>query len=163
MYLLDGKPISPDSPFSHNGVVYPANWIRLSTQEELASIGITEVQDPPPYDGRFYFGYDDQGNLIPRDHTQLVEEWSNETKRAAYGILLPTDWHFIREVDDGTPVDAAIKTWRESVRTACVDKINSIQATTTTPELAAYVTSAAYAVWPLQEQPQPVADTPVIP
>ena len=47
MYLLDGVPLSPDAAFEHDGVVYPPNWIRLSTPDERAAIGITEVAEAP--------------------------------------------------------------------------------------------------------------------
>ena len=46
MFILDGKPLSPDRPFSHDGINYPANWLRLSTLEEKEAIGITEVPIP---------------------------------------------------------------------------------------------------------------------
>jgi hypothetical protein len=73
MFILDGKPLSPDRAFTHNGIQYPANWLRLSTLAEKEAIGITEVPDPPTYDERFYWGYDQDGQLIPKDHTQLVD------------------------------------------------------------------------------------------
>jgi hypothetical protein len=46
MFVLDGKPLSPDVAFTHDGIQYPANWLRLATPEERAAIGITEVPDP---------------------------------------------------------------------------------------------------------------------
>jgi len=47
MYLLDGNPISPDRPFTHDGFNYPANWIRLSSPADKAAIGMTEVVEAP--------------------------------------------------------------------------------------------------------------------
>ena len=149
MFLLNGQPISPDAPFvTPDGTQYPANWIRLSSPEERAAIGITEVPDPPTWDQRFYWGYDQDGKLIPKDHTQLVEQWSSQTNQTAYTLLLPTDWMIVRETDDGTPVDAGTKSWRQLIRTACAAKVSAIVATTTTDELAAFVTSADYSTWP---------------
>jgi hypothetical protein len=57
MFILDGKPLSPDVAFTHEGIQYPANFLRLSTLEEKEAIGITEVPDPPTWDQRFYWGY----------------------------------------------------------------------------------------------------------
>ena len=72
MFLLNGEPLAIDTPFTADDIQYPANWLRLSTLEEKEAIGITEVPDPEPYDQRFYWGYDADGNLIPKDHGELV-------------------------------------------------------------------------------------------
>jgi hypothetical protein len=53
MFVLNGQPISPDIPFTHNGVAYPSNWIRLASPSERAAIGITEVVEAPKPD-EFY-------------------------------------------------------------------------------------------------------------
>jgi hypothetical protein len=57
MFILNGKPLSPDVAFTTGGIKYPANWLRLATLEEKEAIGITEEPDPAPYDQRFYWGY----------------------------------------------------------------------------------------------------------
>ena len=150
MFILDGKPLSPDVAFTHDGIQYPANWLRLATPEERTAIGITEEPDPQPYDQRFYWGYDSDGNLIPKDHAQLVEQWSQQTRTTAGTLLQPTDWMIIRQADNGVEADPAIKTWREDIRLATGDKITAIEDTTTTDELAVYITGADYPVWPEQ-------------
>jgi hypothetical protein len=148
MFILDGKPLSPDVAFTHDGIQYPANWLRLATPEQRAAIGITEVPDPDPYDQRFYWGYDAEGNLIPKDHTQLVEQWTQQTRHTANTLLQPTDWIIIREADNGTAADPLLRIWRQDVRFAAGDKITAIGATLDTPELAAYITGADYPAWP---------------
>lgn len=159
MFLLDGKPLSPDVAFTHNGVQYPANWLRLSTLEEKEAIGITEVPDPPTWDQRWAWGYDADGHLIWKDHAQLVEQWTQQTRATANSLLQPTDWVIIREADNGKAADPLLKTWRQDVRFAAGDKITAIAATLDTPELAAYITGAEYPVWPADPyapQPEPV-------
>lgn len=158
MFLLDGKPLSPDRAFTHAGVQYPANWLRLSSLEEKQAIGITEVPDPASWDQRFYWGYDQDGQLIPKDHAQLVEQWTQQTRTTANTLLQPTDWVIIREADNGAAADPLLKTWRQDVRFAAGDKITAIEATADTAELAAYITGAEYPVWPADPyapQPQP--------
>lgn len=147
--LPDGRLISPDIPFVLNSIQYPANFLRLSTEKEKESLGIVWVDPGPTWDQRFYWGYDHDGNLIPKDHVQLVELWTNQTRTTANTLLSPTDWMIIREADNGTLCPAELKTWREDVRLAAKDKVESIEATTTTDELAVYVTSAEYATWPI--------------
>jgi hypothetical protein len=143
MFLLDGRPLSPDVPFEHDGISYPANWLRLASPEEREAIGITEVPDPAPYDQRFYWGPD-----LPKDHAQLVEQWTQQTRTTANTLLQPTDWIIIREADNGAPADPLIKTWREDIRLATGTKIDAIAATADTAELAAYITGADYPAWP---------------
>ena len=150
MFLLDGQPLSPDCAFSHNGVNYPANWLRLSSLQQKQAIGITEVPDPPTWDQRFYWGYDQKGNLIPKDHESLVTLWDSQTKTTANTLLSPTDWMITREVDNGTICPSDIKSWRQLIRTSCATKILNIAATTTTDELAVYITGVDYPVWPTQ-------------
>ncbi len=147
MFLLNGKPLSPDSAFTHNNIQYPANWIRLSTLEQKEAIGITEVPDAPVYDQRFYWGYDADGNLIPKDHSQLVTQWTEQTRVTAGTLLAPTDWMIVREVDNLTPVSNDIKTSRQNIRILCGNKVTNIGITTTTGELATYVVSPQYSSW----------------
>jgi len=169
MFLLDGKPLSPDVAFTHDGIQYPANWLRLSTPEEREAIGITEVPDPTPYDQRFYWGYDADGNLLPKDHAQLVEQWCDQTRTTAGTLLQPTDWIIIREADNGKPADPLLKTWREDIRIATGVKNATIAATPDTASLAEYITGAEYPVWPRDPySPDPatadsVADGPELP
>ena len=163
MFVLpDGRPLSPDAPFRWMGVNYPANFLRLSTPEEREAIGIKEVPDPPSYDQRFYWGYDDKGNLIPKDHTQLVEQWTQQTRTTANTLLAPTDWIIIREADNGKPADPALKTWREDIRLATGAKVTTIRETVDTPALAAYITGADYPVWPRDPYSPVPADAELI-
>jgi len=156
MFILDGRPLSPDVPFEHNGISYPANWLRLASPEEREAIGIEEVPDPQPYDQRFYWGPG-----LPKDHTQLVEQWVAQTRTTANTLLAPTDWIIIREADNGKAADPVLKTWREDIRLATGVKATAIRDTADTDALAAYITGPLYPVWPADPYaPQPVAEEP---
>jgi hypothetical protein len=154
MFILpNGTPISPDVAFTLDGVQYPSNWIRLASPEEREAIGITEEPDPAPYDQRFYWGPG-----LPKDHTELVAQWTAQTRTTAGTLIQPTDWMVIRQQDNGTPIDPTTKGWRNDLRLACELKISGIEATTTTEELAAFITSPEYSSWPPENpEPAPVA------
>jgi hypothetical protein len=124
--------------------------LRLSSPAERAAIGITEEPDPAPYDQRFYWGPE-----LPKDHEQLVEQWVQQTRTTANTLLAPTDWQVIREADNGRPMDISTKADRQAIRTASSGKIASINQTTTTAELAAYITSD-YSNWNLIPEPAPI-------
>ena len=152
MFLLDGKPLSPDVAFTgSDGTQYPANWLRLASPEERAAIGITEVLDPAYYDQRFYWGPD-----LPKDHGQLVPQWIDQTRATAGTLLVPTDWMVIRQADNGVEMSASVKELREEIRLAAGVKNAAITATTDTAELAAYITGADYPAWPPYADPIPV-------
>ena len=159
MFILDGRTLSPDAPFKHMGVQYPANWLRLASPEEREAIGIKEVPDPPTWDQRWAWGYDADGHLIWKDHAQLVEQWVAATRTTAGTLLAPTDWIIIREADNGKPADPALKIWREDIRLATGVKVTAIRDTADTDELAAYITGADYPVWPVD----PYAPVPAQP
>jgi hypothetical protein len=147
VFVLNGKPLPLDVPFEANGTFYPANWLRLSSPSQREEAGITEEPDPPTWDQRFYWGYDQEGQLIPKDHTQLVQQWSDQTKTTANTLLQPTDWMIVREADNGTPIDPEIKARRQQIREMTGTKLQAIEATVDTPELAAYITSPEYSQW----------------
>ena len=144
MFIFNNQPLSPDSAFTDpkTGIQYPANWLRLASAEDRAAIGITEVPDPAPYDQRFYWSPD-----LPKDHSQLVEQWISTTRTTANTLLAPTDWQVIREADNGKLMSAETKADRQRIRDAAGSKITAINATTTTAELAAYITSNDYSNW----------------
>ncbi len=148
MFLLDGKPLSPDVAFTHAGISYPANWIRLASEDEKAAIGLTWEPDPAPYDQRFQWGWTEDGEPIWKDHAQLVEQWVMQTKTTAATLLAPTDWMITRSAEPGgKPASEVVLTERAAIRAKSDEKEAAIDATTSTEELASYVTSADYGQW----------------
>lgn len=150
MLLLDGKPLSYDRAFTHDGIQYPANWLRLASWEEKSAIGITEVPNPPYYDQRFYWGVNNPKQLEDitdeNGYTQtgLKTLWISNTKHSAGTLLAPTDWYIVRNSETGVEVPPDVLERRAEIRSYCDEYEQAIRATTTTDELAAYITSADY-------------------
>ena len=71
-YSLNGRTLALDVPWEHNDVQYPANWLRLSTEQDRAELGISWVDNSPAWNQMFYWGYDSDGNLIPKTYTCLL-------------------------------------------------------------------------------------------
>ena len=73
MFLLNGNPLAVDTPFKDaEGTQYPANWLRLSTAEDKARLGITEVADEDMnFDNRFYWS---KGNPKALEDKEEVDE-----------------------------------------------------------------------------------------
>ena len=72
-YKLGDRTLPLDRPWTYQEIQYPSNWLRLSTAQDRAELGIVWVDEPQRnWDQRFYWGYDQDGNLIPKDHTDLM-------------------------------------------------------------------------------------------
>lgn len=132
MFLLDGKSLPLDTPFTHDDVQYPANWLRLTSAEEKAAIGITEVADPAPYDDRYYWG---PGN--PKDLDACKADAIRQVKTTAGSLISASDWKIVRFAETGQAVDAATTAYRAAVRTASNGFESQIEGCTTVDELAA--------------------------
>jgi hypothetical protein len=57
-FKLGTKTIQLDTPFTHNDIQYPANWIRLASEEDKSAIGMTWEADAVRADDRFYWNGD---------------------------------------------------------------------------------------------------------
>ena len=125
MLILNEKPLSYDRAFTHAGIQYPANWLRLSSLEERNALGITEVANDPTYDQRFYWGVDNPKQLNDvtdedgNTTTGLKTQWSATQGEIAASLLAPSDWRIIKAKETGTNIPSAWKTYRAAVRTAC--------------------------------------------
>jgi hypothetical protein len=54
-FKLGTKTIQLDTPFTHNDIQYPANWIRLATEADKSAIGLVWEADAIRADDRFYW------------------------------------------------------------------------------------------------------------
>jgi len=114
MFMLDNRSLPLDIGFTHNGIQYPNNWLRLASSKDRSAIGITEVADPDPYDDRFYWGLDN-----PKDLDGLKAYWINQIKDTAGKLLAETDWMIVRKMERSIDIPAAIATSRASVVSEC--------------------------------------------
>ena len=142
--MLDGRKLRQGRPFTDsNGIQYPGNWLKLTSDEEKAAVGITWEADPAPFDSRYYYaagsprpvadGTDDDGN----EYTGLKTTLAAEQATIAGQILSSTDWYAVRKAETSKAIPAAIKTYRAAVRTACDARQAEIAAVSTTEELEA--------------------------
>ena len=125
MLQLDGKTLQYDRAFTHDGISYPANWLRLTTLEEKQAIGITEVADNTQvWDQRFYWGVDN-----PKDLDQLKTYWKQQQSDIASTLLSPSDWRVVKAAEvTAYSVETEWLTYRAAVRTACNTRQTEIDA-----------------------------------
>ena len=152
-FLLDGKPLAVDVPFTVGDINYPANWLRLSTAQEKKDLGITEVADAPVYDSRFYDGdgsakalddvnaTDENGDLLKDQNGNQVVTLGVKSvlkvqeKATAGSLLAKYDWYVVRKAEKSTAIPTAITTYRDGVRTACDTREKEIDACSDTAAL----------------------------
>lgn len=155
MFLLNGRPLPLDTPFEHDGVQYPANWLRLASPEDRAAIGITEVTIQPRPDDRFYWvdgpALDGTWSAIPKDLDGLKKQWSAQFKQTAWTLLAPSDWLVVRKQEVGTAIPAEWSSYRDMVRSTCTIAIANIEAAA---DIDAFITAATSVVWPTSPDSQ---------
>ena len=143
-FLLNGKPLAVDVPFTVGDINYPANWLRLSSAQEKKDLGITEVADAPTYDSRFYWGNGtakalDDVNEVDENNDPILDENGNQIvtlgvksvlkaqeKANAGSLLAKYDWYVVRKAETSKAIPTAIKTYRTAVRTACTTRETEI-------------------------------------
>ena len=147
MLLLDGKQLRPGRAFTHNGVQYPANWLRLTSWAEKAAIGITEVADPAPVDTRFYWDTNIPKQLEDTTDvasgittTGLKTQWKAQQDQTAYSLLSPTDWYVVRKYENDVAIPVGVTSFRSEVRNVCEGRKNAIDSATDVPSLVGIVT-----------------------
>ena len=120
-----------------NGVKHPSNWMNWDDAEKTA-MGLVWVDDPAPYDNRFYWDAN-----TPKNIADVTEEDGSVTKGlksvaidqvkvTAGSLLAPTDWMVVKAAEvEGYSVPADVLTYRAAVRTASNDIEAAITACTT--------------------------------
>ena len=158
-YKLGSRRLALDVAWEHNGVQYPANWLRLSTAQDRAALGIIWEDASPTYNQKWYWGKDSDDNLIPKTYTDLKALWIAKTKATANSLLQPSDWRVVKAKERGSTMNADWKTWRQTIRTECGTMITAIEATAdvgdTSPHadfgrveaLQQYIEGGSYNVW----------------
>jgi len=154
------------------------NWVAYyggidpdtSTPEELAAAGFYEyIETPPPeYNPAIYtldFTWVITGTTATKSYTLVAlplpeskATFTSQVNSTAYYILLPSDWLVVRKVENGTEIPANWNAWREEIRVEAQNKVDAVDACTTSDELSTYVSSPAYAYW----APNPVAPPQVL-
>ena len=152
MLQLNGKTLQYDKAFVHDGMQYPANWLRLTSLEEKQAIGIVEVSEAPAasWDQRFWWGVDN-----PKDLDQLKATWTAKVKQTASSMLSETDWYVVRQAENSAAVPAEVLSRRGEIRTLSNEKETAIAACEDVAALAEYVTGATFNSWEPAPEPEP--------
>jgi len=150
--------IPAGTPFTWDGIEYPANWCNLSTPEEKAAIGMVDVVYGQMPNQTYYWVTEDtpvynaQTNQVdinftstPKDLTKVKGNSISQINNTAYTILLPTDWMVVKAVETSTTVSPVWNTWRQSIRTTAASAVSAVEGAANVDEVAAVM---AGITWP---------------
>lgn len=173
MFILNGKPLSPDTAFTAGDIQYPSNWFRLASVEDREAIGITEVPDPVSFDNRFYWSIDNPKLLDDREEVDqdgnplytkvlvdgemvdsterlvtkgLKSQWITQIKDTANKLLSDTDWTIIRMVERSVDVPASVVASRAAIIAETNRLATVISGATTVEELITVISSQNWTV-----------------
>jgi hypothetical protein len=134
-----------------DGIKHPSNWGSWS-EEEKTEAGLVWVDDPAPFDSRFYWAADipkalDDVHEVDEDGEPLLDEDGDQVvtlglksqecakvKAQAGGLLASTDWYVVRKSETDAAIPADVTTYRAAVRDASNSKEDQINAVTTHEE-----------------------------
>ena len=140
MFTLNDKPLAADTAFQHDGISYPANWLRLATAAERKEIGITEVAEQTRPDDRYYWvsqNADGTFASTPKELSDLKSVAIGQIKTAAGALLAATDWMVTRAAEGVKPVNSVTLLHRTAIRSKSNNFESAISACVTVDELAA--------------------------
>ena len=115
MFVLDGNHLRLDRPFTHKGLQYPKEWLRLSTPEQKRELGILELPDNTPKE--------EWDQDMERIRAGLIEQLRNEAR----DILSKTDWMVIRQLETGKEMPPEVSVFRQFVREVCSQHIERLE------------------------------------
>ena len=127
MWTYNGRTIRVGRGWTDDsGIKHPTNWSNWSDDEKEAK-GLVWVDDPAPFDNRFYWSagnpkaIDDVTETVDGESITTAGLKTNaiaQVKATAAGLLQPTDWYVTRKTEAGTAIPSAVSDYRTAVRTA---------------------------------------------
>ena len=153
-----------------DGIKHPTNWGSWSNEEKTAA-GLVWVDDPAPFDSRFYWAADvpkalDDVNEVDEDGEPMLDQFGDQVvtlglksqecakvKAQAGDLLAPTDWYVVRKSETDAAIPADVLTYRAAVRTASNSMEAQINAVTTHAEFVELIagtpdTPSTFNDWP---------------
>jgi len=147
-FKLGTKTIQLDTPFTHDDIQYPANWIRLASEADKSAIGLMWEEDVVRADDRFYWDGNINNSKALEDVIETVDgkEYTTkglksnfiaQVKTVAGSILAQTDWMVIRKAERNVDIPSEIAIYRASIVAKSDELETAISAVTTVEQLIA--------------------------
>lgn len=115
MFILKGERLALDRPFTHEGFQYPKEWLRCSTPEQKAELGIIELPNNTPKE--------EWDQDMERVRAGIIQQLKTEAR----SILSQTDWYVIRQLETGKETPPEVFAFRQVVRDICSHNIERME------------------------------------
>ena len=124
MYYADNKRLPLNQGFKLNNLTYPANFLTVSSKEQLETLGITWKEPPIQKfkNEKYYYNTVDSDGVVtstPKDLEMLKRKMVKDANRTAHSMLSGSDWMAIRETETNQPASEDWIDYRTSVRDKC--------------------------------------------
>ena len=121
---LDGRNLPLDRAFTLNDISYPANWLRVASADDKATIGVEWVDAPElKFKDKKYYNnsVSPEGEVTstPKDLDQIKADRIGYAKLTANARLSGSDWQVIDKADRGREIHEDWAAYRTAVIAEC--------------------------------------------
>ncbi len=121
---LDGRNLPLDRAFTLNDISYPANWLRVASADDKATIGVEWVDAPElKFKDKKYYNnsVSPEGEVTstPKDLDQIKADRIGYAKLTANARLSGSDWQVIAKAERGREIPEDWAAYRTAVIAEC--------------------------------------------
>ena len=120
----DGRNLPLDRAFTLNDISYPANWLRVASADDKATIGVEWVDAPElKFKDKKYYNntVSSEGEVTstPKDLDQIKADRIGYAKLTANARLSGSDWQVIAKAERGREIPEDCAAYRTAVIAEC--------------------------------------------
>jgi len=156
MYYANDKRLPLNQGFKLNNYTYPANFLTVSSKEQLEALGIT-WKEPPiqkfKNEKYYYNTVDSEGVVVstPKDLEMLKRTMIAQANRTAHQMLAQSDWMVVKQQETGVGILPKFSDYRTAIRAEANRQCEQVEEAASVESLMAITAN-----WP--EDPDFVAE-----
>ena len=120
MYYANDKKLPVNQGFKLDNLTYPANFLTVSSKEQLETLGIAWKEPPVQKfkNEKFYYNTVQDGVVTstPKDLDGLKRRMVGDANRAAHSMLSGSDWMIVKQTETSTGILPQWGEYRTEVR-----------------------------------------------
>jgi hypothetical protein len=141
MYYANDKKLPVNQGFKLGNLTYPANFLTVSSKEQLETLGIT-WKEPPVLtfkNEKFYYNTVQDGVVTstPKDLDGLKRRLTGDANRTAHSMLSGSDWMIVKQTETSTGILPQWGDYRTAVRAEANRQCGQVEEATSIKSLMA--------------------------
>ena len=141
MYYANDKKLPLNQGFKLDNLTYPANFLTVSSKEQLETLGITWKEPPVQKfkNEKFYYNTVQDGVVTstPKDLDMLKRNLISQANRAAHSMLSGSDWMVVKQAETSTGILPEWSEHRSEIRTEANRQCGQVEEATSIESLMA--------------------------